>query len=853
MKRSTPRRISTISLIMALVLVFSTFPAFALDVGNGAKSTDMSKPDVPFSFKLEEGDLAFSELKNAVLDPADIPDVISPSLAAEREHVNRLYAQEQDDYTVMFQNRDGSKTTYVFSKPVKIGRNSLSAAALAGSSSEDVFAFSSHGLDYKIGSSLRALDRLDKSFLDGKIYYYNIGYAEITKTSGRLVSQGTEITEDVREWSRGKVMPGSRLSSPSGTSDDIGSSGSYVLMYTASEMAGIVNLKNHYTQTYLKNNGQAPVLSAATSIYLTTTPYRWVLQYYTAGRYIIKSMYGFTSSSQLMLKYNSTYTSVSLESGTNTNALWTIDSESNGSGILYYYLRPYVAGGTEKALNSSLGFTNAAAGSCTSQCGWQILNKRDIPVSVTPKQNAVVSIESDVINLLTIIPSDAETMINWCGDSNNLFDDQGDYTVFSLSGKHHIWMEELYSGLTIAEDDEWCVLIYDNHNLFENNRTYMIRPYISDNTNYATSNLLTLTKTADSSSNSLSAIPLYNGNNSSYSAKWTDKSQTFTFSYLETGKYKIGATLASEQYLNVPPYNSTYNSNDFSNYTMTYQEDVCNWIGYAGMESIAENSAVSKASSRDWRIIPAGTISIGGSTYGKYCIVYVDSGGTTKALNHTVSNGNGVTVGLFSDDETSVWVINKVGLNVPWIKQTQITWCGYATVLQVIYGAGKSDCLTNSAILHTQMGVVKDSFHANGGDSMNQDTICNMLNDSKHFSDGSFDYQHYHYERNDEQSHEDFISNYSESEFVGIIQASISNDWAPFMLTDTGGAPYKIEYNGLSHYICIIGYDSISNTVLISNCHYSQSIGGLYAIPLSSIYNNITLLFHSVTGGQINE
>lgn len=34
MKRSTPRRISTISLIMALVLVFSTFPAFALDDGN---------------------------------------------------------------------------------------------------------------------------------------------------------------------------------------------------------------------------------------------------------------------------------------------------------------------------------------------------------------------------------------------------------------------------------------------------------------------------------------------------------------------------------------------------------------------------------------------------------------------------------------------------------------------------------------------------------------------------------------------------------------------------------------------------------------------------------------------------
>ncbi|MCR4682008.1 MAG: hypothetical protein K5647_01615 [Clostridiales bacterium] len=163
-----------LSLLIAFLIQFSSIQAFGLEFRNEKEQSVPSKPDVPFSFTLEEGDLAFSELKNAVLDPADIPDVISPSLAAEREHVNRLYAQEPDDYTVMFQNRDGSKTTYVFSKPVKIGRNSLSAAALAGSSSEDVFAFSSHGLDYKIGSSLRALDRLDKSFLDGKIYYYKL-------------------------------------------------------------------------------------------------------------------------------------------------------------------------------------------------------------------------------------------------------------------------------------------------------------------------------------------------------------------------------------------------------------------------------------------------------------------------------------------------------------------------------------------------------------------------------------------------------------------------------------------------------------------------------------------------------
>lgn len=72
-----------------------------------------------WTFELLEGDLPLDQLKNAQLSDADLPAVISRELADERQHVNRLYEQEPDDYTVMFQNRDGGKTVYVFSTPVK--------------------------------------------------------------------------------------------------------------------------------------------------------------------------------------------------------------------------------------------------------------------------------------------------------------------------------------------------------------------------------------------------------------------------------------------------------------------------------------------------------------------------------------------------------------------------------------------------------------------------------------------------------------------------------------------------------------------------------------------------------------
>lgn len=66
-----------------------------------------------------ESDLSSEELKNAVLDQADIPYFVPEKLVAEYDHVKRLYDQEEDLNTVIFQNRNGTKTMYYYPTPIK--------------------------------------------------------------------------------------------------------------------------------------------------------------------------------------------------------------------------------------------------------------------------------------------------------------------------------------------------------------------------------------------------------------------------------------------------------------------------------------------------------------------------------------------------------------------------------------------------------------------------------------------------------------------------------------------------------------------------------------------------------------
>ena len=66
-----------------------------------------------------KGDLTLEQLETAKLSTEDIPEYISQEDIEEKGHVNRLREQEPNDNTIVFQNRDGTKTAYFFSNPVK--------------------------------------------------------------------------------------------------------------------------------------------------------------------------------------------------------------------------------------------------------------------------------------------------------------------------------------------------------------------------------------------------------------------------------------------------------------------------------------------------------------------------------------------------------------------------------------------------------------------------------------------------------------------------------------------------------------------------------------------------------------
>ena len=60
-----------------------------------------------------EGDLSLDELKTAKLDPEDTPEIVTEENIEKNGHVNRLWEQEEDLNTIVFQNSDGTKTTYI--------------------------------------------------------------------------------------------------------------------------------------------------------------------------------------------------------------------------------------------------------------------------------------------------------------------------------------------------------------------------------------------------------------------------------------------------------------------------------------------------------------------------------------------------------------------------------------------------------------------------------------------------------------------------------------------------------------------------------------------------------------------
>lgn len=59
------------------------------------------------------------ELQEMEVDTSSLPSFIEANYALQKGHVNRLKSAEKNLNTIVFQNKDGTETTYIFLKPVK--------------------------------------------------------------------------------------------------------------------------------------------------------------------------------------------------------------------------------------------------------------------------------------------------------------------------------------------------------------------------------------------------------------------------------------------------------------------------------------------------------------------------------------------------------------------------------------------------------------------------------------------------------------------------------------------------------------------------------------------------------------
>ena len=122
-KANARTRTRLLSLLLAVLMTLFCFPVTALGTDEAEEpisETLEETADAGLSaFERGVGELSPEALESMTLNAADVPDVISAQAIAEKDHVLRLREQEENLNTVVFQNRDGGKTVYLYANPVK--------------------------------------------------------------------------------------------------------------------------------------------------------------------------------------------------------------------------------------------------------------------------------------------------------------------------------------------------------------------------------------------------------------------------------------------------------------------------------------------------------------------------------------------------------------------------------------------------------------------------------------------------------------------------------------------------------------------------------------------------------------
>lgn len=119
---------SAICFLLIISILLSSFPVYATQstskegtpsITTSAPVTAVESVSLEQLKQLGEGEKTLAELMNMSVDVKTLPECVDQTLALKKGHVNRLIAQENSLSTVIFQNKDGTRSTYLYAKPVK--------------------------------------------------------------------------------------------------------------------------------------------------------------------------------------------------------------------------------------------------------------------------------------------------------------------------------------------------------------------------------------------------------------------------------------------------------------------------------------------------------------------------------------------------------------------------------------------------------------------------------------------------------------------------------------------------------------------------------------------------------------
>lgn len=807
--------------------------------------------EVPFEFELDPGDLPFEQLKEAVLEAKDIPACIDPALAEARGHVNRLYLQEPDDCSIMFQNRDGSKTVYLFSHPVKGMTMGTTATVQVN------------------GTSISFTGTNAITSCIAELSDFNIGYAEVAYLpNGVLSVDGINLTEDARGWARCESTvstPAYNISSevaaeytasitspntavataaavPGVTITPIDPApigGMTVMAISYSDLAGVMSFRNESTNQFLTLTATStPSLTTNSSI--TYKYSQWAVQYDSYFGYVVSNLsnvyntyLGFDDMDNYIidsLSYMMDTFTITIES--TANSIVTIDCGQiaiNSNGTLY-----------EKSEDDDYFPTS---------CEWRILAKGTLRLATginLPNNQTTRIVQSGVsfpFNYTFPSPAPTHYDLELYNASNNqlfavdskVYEDDEYWCTINTPGIHAVYYKDGISGVT---SEKFVLIIVEDLNTYKNKDAYSITSAVTSNgsvplylTRNSSGNLILKAKDLRNTS----VTRRGNTNGTIMYQDIEDFSRTFTFDYvvdslnMDAGVY-MTATRSTSQYSGMPQGLDVYNGNAIPDYTLSDPDVLDNTLSYSSSNLCLvpkdDGTPVYLCDMGDYFII--------------LCDIYVNSNNevVAKALK---ANGVGasVSVSTLTESDDFKWNVFFVGIDVPVIKQTDDEWCGPTSYLQTLYGI---NCQNNvpGDTLNAQQYYIRSIFYdySYTDEATYMDYYALDINNSGFLPSGYICIE------------VNPTSSKTQQELRDYLIHSLQDGMGCIFFTVTGKGPYKNGYdtnnpnNPSGHLECVIGYDYLTDTVIINNCHFMESRIGLGEIRLSDLCIDMERLWY---------